>query len=73
MIQIRNVPEDVHRRAKARAALAGMTLSDFALRAIERTLDRPTRKQVLDRIAELAPARLDPPAADIIRAARETR
>jgi plasmid stability protein len=36
MIQIRNVPDGLHRRAKARAALLGVTLSDFALLALER-------------------------------------
>lgn len=45
MIQIRNVPEDVHRKAKARAALAGITLSELALRELERAVARPTPRR----------------------------
>ena len=50
-LQIRNVPDDVHRRLKARAALEGRSLSEFALAELRRSLDRPTRAEVLDRIS----------------------
>ena len=42
MVQIRNVPEDLHRKLKARAALAGMSISEYLLREIEKSLARPT-------------------------------
>jgi antitoxin FitA len=53
MIQIRNVPDDVHRQIKARAALAGMSLSEYLLREVERLVERPTREQLLARLRSL--------------------
>lgn len=50
LIQIRNVPEDVHRTLKARAASAGTSLSDYVLREIERTARTPTAEELDDRI-----------------------
>lgn len=50
MIQIRNVPVEVHRRLKARAAVEGMSMSDFVLREVRKALERPTRAEVLDRL-----------------------
>ena len=73
MLQIRNVPDEVHRRLKSRAALAGMSMSDYVLREIERMLSLPTRAEVLARIAELPPIELDPPSAEILREERERR
>ena len=73
MLQIRNLPDEVHRRLKSRAALAGMSMSDYVLREIERMLSRPTRAEVFARIAELPPIDLDPPSAEILREDRERR
>lgn len=42
MIQIRNVPEELHRQLKSRAALAGMSLSDYLLAEIRHVSERPT-------------------------------
>lgn len=50
MIRIRNVPVEVHRRLKARAAVEGVSMSDFALREIRKALERPTRAEVLERL-----------------------
>jgi len=47
MIQIRNVPDDVHRTLKIRAAEAGLSLSDYLLREVERSAKRPTLEEVL--------------------------
>jgi plasmid stability protein len=55
MIQIRNVPDALHRRAKARAALEGVTLSDLALRALEREIRRPSVGEIAARIREMEP------------------
>ncbi|MEA2301781.1 MAG: hypothetical protein QOD61_1172 [Solirubrobacteraceae bacterium] len=49
-IQVRNVPDDVHRRLKIRAAEHGRTLSDLALGALIEYAERPTMDEVLDRI-----------------------
>ena len=73
MIQIRNVPEVLHRRIKARAALAGMSLSEYLLKEIERALERPTRRELLERISARPGARLRQRPADALRAEREAR
>ena len=73
MLRIRNVPNDLHARLKARAAFAGMSMSDYVLREIRQALNRPTREEVFARIAELPPIHLDPPPADILREDRNRR
>jgi len=73
MIQIRNVPEDVHRKLKARAASTGMTLSDFLLAEAKRTLEKPTRQELLERLSTRKPARLKKSAAALVREERDRR
>jgi antitoxin FitA len=48
-IQVRNVPDDVHRELRTRAAAAGVSLSDFALNELERAARRPQVADVLAR------------------------
>ena len=71
MLQIRNVPDDLHRRLKARSALAGLSMSDYVLREIRKSLTRPTREEVFARIAELPPIEVDPPVAEVLRDERQ--
>lgn len=71
MIQIRQVPDELHRRAKARAALAGLSLSEFALQALERELRRPTPAELAARVRALDPVPDAPPAASLVREARQ--
>lgn len=73
MIQIRNVPQEVHRALKARAALAGMTLSEYLLREVTRILERPTRAELFERLAQRESVTLREPAADVVRSEREAR
>lgn len=73
MIQIRNVPDRLHRTLKARAALASMSLSDYLLRELARVAERPSRAELLARIAKRKPVRLDPSAAEMVREERERR
>ena len=73
MIQVRNVPEVVHRKLKARAAMAGMSLSDYVLAELKRSLDRPTKDEILARLASRAPVRPAESVADALRAEREGR
>src|SRR5215213_1963516 len=54
MIQIRNVPEELHRSLKARAAREGRTLSDLILADLPRLADKPSPEQVLARIERRA-------------------
>ena len=73
MVQVRNVPADFHRRLKARAAIEGMSMSDYILREIGKALDRPTRQEVLARLRGPAPRQLRRKPADIIREERDAR
>jgi len=73
MIQVRNVPEVVHRKLKSRAALAGMSLSDYILAELRRSLERPTKEEILARIAGREPVRLRESIAGAVRAEREGR
>lgn len=73
MIQIRNVPEDLHRKLKARAATAGMSLSDYLLREVRRVAEQPTIEELWARIKRRAPVVLKTNPADDIRAARDAR
>ncbi|MBB3043903.1 toxin-antitoxin system, antitoxin component [Nocardioides sp. LMS-CY] len=70
MIQIRNVPDDVHRRLKARAALEGVSLSDLALAELRRSLDRPTRRELLELVASREPVRSGPSSPELIDSGR---
>ena len=72
MIQIRNVPDALHRKIKARAAQAGMTLSDYLRSEIERLAALPTRDEMLSRLHARAHVKLATPAAEIIRRERES-
>ena len=71
MIQIRNVPDDMHRRLKARAALLGMSMSDYLVREIRSVLERPTRDEILQRIASRPAIRVRPEPAVLLRRERE--
>jgi len=71
MIQIRNVPESLHRRAKVRAAMEGTTLSDLALRALAREVERPTAAEIAARIRALAAVEDAPRAASLVREERD--
>ena len=73
MVQIRNVPPEFHRRLKARAAMEGMSMSDYVLREVGKALDRPTRAEVLERLRVRPVRRLKRRPADVIRAERNAR
>ena len=73
MVQVRNVPPELHRRLKARAAMEGMSMSDYVLRELRKSLDRPTRQEVLDRLRAKPVRRLRRSAAALIRAERDSR
>ncbi len=72
MIQIRNVPEDLHRALKARAARLGMSLSDYLLSEIEMVAEKPTLTELLERLEERKPVKIDEPAATVIRRHRDS-
>ena len=73
MVQIRNVPSELHRELKARAALEGISLSDFLLREIRQALERPTLDEMRRRLAGRQPVRPRPAPAAAVRAERNNR
>lgn len=73
MMQIRNVPDGIHRRLKARAAMAGMSLSEYALRELTAVAERPTRNELFDRLAQQPIRDLSPSPTELIRKERDQR
>ena len=73
MIQIRHVPDPLHRKLKARAAQEGKSLSDYLLREIQRIAERPTLEELKERLALLSPVNPRVPPAQIIREERNSR
>jgi antitoxin FitA len=73
MIQVRNVPDGVHRTLKAQAALAGMSLSDFLLAEIRHVAERPSVAELRERVRRRS--RVDAPvsAAEAVRQERDSR
>ncbi len=73
MIQIRNVPEDLHKKLKARAALAGMSLSDYLLREIREVAEQLTVEELWEQVRHLPPVELPISAAQAVREDRDSR
>jgi len=71
MIQIRNVPVELHRAAKAKAALAGLTLSELALQALAREVSRPTVAEIAARVRALQPLDDTPPGGELVAIGRD--
>ena len=72
MVQVRNVPDALHRRLKSRAADSGQSLSDYLLAELERLAARPTRHEMLARIHSRKRVTLKTPAAVVIREERDS-
>ena len=72
-LQIRNVPDDLHRRLKARAALEGQSLSEYALTELRRAMQRPTRRELADRVAAFERITVSESSADAVRSERDSR
>ncbi len=71
MIQIRNVPDDVHRRLKIRAAREGLTLSDLLAREARRLADQPTVEEMRERLLSRPRVKLSVPPASVVREERD--
>lgn len=71
MIQIRNVPTGLHRRLKARAALAGLSLSDYLLAEIRQAAERPTIDELRARLHGRGATTPSVSPADAVRAERD--
>lgn len=73
MIQIRNVPDDVHKRLKEKAASQGQSLSDYLNNVLSRDAKFKTWAEVAETLRKLPPVHLKEPAADLIRRQRDER
>lgn len=73
MIQLRHVPDSLHRKLKARAALEGMSLSDYLLREIEQVAERPTLEEMKVRLSREKPINPRISPAEAVRAERDSR
>ena len=73
MIQLRNVPDGVHKVLKSRAALAGKSLSDYLLEEIQRHAEYPTIEELRQRLRIRTRVRPIVPPAQMIREERDSR
>ena len=73
MIQIRNVPEELHRTLKSRAALAGMSLSDYLLAELRRVAERPSRAELLARLESRESVEVQSTVPDLVAEERHRR
>ena len=73
MIQSRNVPDALHRELKSRAALAGMSLSDYLLGEIRQVVERPTLDELRARLNSRTSVNPSVSSADVVRAERDSR
>jgi plasmid stability protein len=73
MIQIRNVPDSLHRTLKSRAAQAGMSLSDYLLAELRKLAERPTMEELRKRLQQMEPVELPVSAAQLVREERDSR
>jgi plasmid stability protein len=73
MIQIRNVPAELHRKLKSRAALEGISLSDYLLNEIRQVAERPTLQELAERLEARTPVNYRISPARILREERSRR
>ena len=72
MIQLRNVPDDLHRTLKSRAALAGVSLSDYLIGEIRRSAERPPIDELRRRLRSRKAVTPRVPPAEAVRVERDT-
>lgn len=70
MIQVRNVPDRLHRELKSRAKARGQSLTAYIEEILEREVSRPTLEGVIERIERRGPLLPDVDFAELIRAER---
>jgi hypothetical protein len=73
MIQIRNVPDDLHRKLKIRAIHAGKSLSDYLLGEVRQIAEQPTIEDIYQRLQGLPPVVVKEAASAVIRRERDRR
>jgi plasmid stability protein len=73
MIQLRHVPDSLHRQLKGRATRAGMSLSDYLVREVRKIAERPTTDEIKARLTAMGPSRLTASPTAMIREERDRR
>lgn len=73
LIQVRDVPDDVHRTLKARAARGGLSLSEYLRTELKRVAASPTPDELLSRLRSRKPVRPEETSAQALRALRDER
>ena len=73
MIQLRNVPDALHRKLKARAALEGLSLSEYLIGEVRRSAERPSLIELRQRLAQRTPVTPGVSPAEAVRAERDAR
>jgi len=73
MVQIRNVPDDLHRKLKARAATEGMSLSDYLLSEMRTLAAQPTWREYLERLHERGRVQVRRSPASLVRNERDSK
>lgn len=73
MVQLRHVPDALHRSLKARAALAGMSLSDYLIAEIREIAERPTLAELRERLRARRPVTTELDSTRLVREEREGR
>jgi plasmid stability protein len=73
MLQLRHVPDSLHRRLKARAALAGLSLSDYLIREVQKIAEQPTPEEMRVRLRQRIAHRGRRSPTDVLRAERDSR
>lgn len=73
MIQVRNVPDRLHRELVRRARNRGETLTQYVQTVLEREVERPLAEEILQRVRSRTPVPLDAPVAEVIREERRVR
>jgi plasmid stability protein len=71
LLQVRDLPDEVHRTLKARAAAAGQSLSEYTRQVLTLVASRPTPAELADRIDSRGRVRLDPPSEAVVRSIRD--
>jgi antitoxin FitA len=72
LVQIRDVPDHVHRTLKARAAASGMSLSEYLRALLERDAARPTPTELAERIRVRGTVRRSEPSERSVRRLRDS-
>jgi hypothetical protein len=73
MIQLRHVPDALHRQLKARAALSGLPLSDYLIREVRKIAEQPTPEEMRERLRQRESYRGKSTPTDLLRAERDKR